>query len=275
MNMRNLIWLMTAAVALGVPVAVAEESGFDLYHMSPDLHDKASLQRGMRTYMNYCIACHSLKYQRYERTADDLGIPHELVLEHLAFDPDTKIGDLMDNNLTIDNAKAWFGAVPPDLTMYTRLKGGPDYLYTYLKTFHADESRPFGVNNLLFENVGMPHVLLELQGLQETRCVDVPKVNAVGIPERDSNTNRPIVTTTCGMDLVPRGYSPLVAREGAGQLTPAEYDQVVYDLSNFLHYTAEPMRLERQQIGVYVLLFLAFFFVFALLLEREYWKDVH
>mgnify|MGYP001157218702 FL=1 len=260
-------WVRLAGAAGG--------TDFPLHEMEPNLDDKASLQRGMRTYMNYCMGCHSLKYQRYERTADDIGIPHDLVLEHLVFDKSTKIGDLMENNMSVENAKTWFGAVPPDLTLYTKLKKGPNYLYTYLRTFYADESRPFGVNNLLFENVGMPHALIELQGMQTLRCVDVPSVNEVGVPNRDPATNKPIVNKTCGMDLIPRGHDPLVPADGSGSLSPKEYDRVVYDLVNFLTYVGDPGKQNREQVGVYVLLFLAFFFVFAWLLEREYWKDVH
>ncbi len=277
---RATTWVGRWALAVGLIAcaglaSAAGGTDFPLHEMEPDLDDKASLQRGMRTYMNYCMGCHSLKYQRYERTADDIGIPHYLVLEHLVFDKSTKIGDLMENNMSVENAKTWFGAVPPDLTLYTKLKKGPNYLYTYLRTFYADEERPFGVNNLLFENVGMPHALLELQGMQRLRCIDVPSLNEVGIPNRDPETNRPIVDRTCGMDLVPRGHTPLIPADGTGSLTAEEYDQVVYDLVNFLYYVGEPGRQDRERVGGYVLLFLAFFFVFAWLLEREYWKDVH
>ena len=135
--------------------------------MTPNLSDQGSLQRGAQTYMNYCLGCHSLKYQRYKRTAEDIGVPESLMLQHLVFDPNTKIGSLIENSISSDNAKSWFGAVPPDLTLYTQLKGGPEYLYTYLLTFYEDPSRPLGANNLVYENVGMPHALAELQGVQE------------------------------------------------------------------------------------------------------------
>ena len=154
----------------GLAFAAGGESPIPLYEMEPDIRDQASLQRGAKTFMNYCLGCHGLQYQRYNRTADDLGIPHDLMMEHLVFDPDAKVGDLMKSSMTVDNAKQWFGSVPPDLTMYTILKGGPDYLYTYMKVFYEDKARPFGMNNLLFENVGMPHVLLGLQGLQRKVC---------------------------------------------------------------------------------------------------------
>ncbi len=260
--------------------AYAAEATYPLDEMEPDLEDQASLQRGARTYMNYCLGCHSLQYQRYERTADDLGIPHDLMMEHLVFEPSARIGDLMNTNLSKEDAKEWFGAVPPDLTLYTSLKGGPlkggpDYLYTYMRVFYEDTTRPFGMNNLLFENVGMPHPLLELQGLQRKVCKQIPKLAANGGEMRDPLSGEPITEEKCGDDLVDRGYSPLEVVEGTGQLTPEEYDQVIYDLVNFLYYTSEPSRLDRERMGVYVLLFLAFFFVFTWLLGREYTKEFH
>ena len=236
--------LLTFAALIFVTVSVsAAESEFPLQEMTPDLDDKASLQRGAKTYMNYCLGCHSLKYQRYERTANDLEIPHDLMLEHLVFDPDTRIGGLIENNMSDESAKAWFGAVPPDLTLYTSLKGGPEYIYTYLKSFYSDPDRPFGMNNQVFENVGMPHVLLDLQGMQKKVC------------ENES----------CSLEL----------NVGSGSQTAEEYDQTVYDLTNFLYYISEPTRQERERLGVYVLLFLAFFFVFTYLLGREYTKEFH
>jgi cytochrome c1 len=146
--------------------ASAEDAAYPLDHIEPDIHNQPSLQRGAKTYLNYCMGCHSLQYQRYKRTAADLGIPENLMLEHLVFDPDTRIGDLMENTMSGKNARNWFGASPPDLTLHSNLKGGPDWLYTYLRTFYRDDARPFGMNNLLFENVGMPHALLNLQGMQ-------------------------------------------------------------------------------------------------------------
>ena len=239
----------------------AAESTIPLLPMTPDLDDKASLQRGAKTYMNYCLGCHSLQYQRYERTANDLGIPHELMLEHLVFDPDTRIGSLIENSMALSSAKAWFGAAPPDLTLYTSLKGTPDYLYTYLKSFYADPARPLGVNNLLFENVGMPHVLLDLQGLPRKVCRT--KLEADGSTQEQCNT-----------DVIVDGRYMLKV-DDSGSMSPEEYDQVAYDLTNFLYYVAEPTRQERERLGTYVLLFLAFFFVFTYLLGREYTKEFH
>ena len=271
--MLALAMLVLAMLAPGL--ALAAEATYPLDDIDLDLHDKASLQRGARTYMNYCLGCHTLQYQRFERTADDLGIPHDMMTEHLVFEPSARIGDLITNNLSVEDAKAWFGAVPPDLTLYTSLKGGPEYLYTYMRVFYEDRSRPFGVNNLLFENVGMPHPLLDLQGLQRKTCKQIPRLAANGGEMRDPLSGEPVLVKKCDQALVERGYSPLVTVEGTGSMTAEEYDQVIYDLTNFLYYVSEPSRLERQRMGVYVLLFLAFFYVFTWLLGREYQKEFH
>lgn len=266
---------LTFLLLLVSSVSFAAGSGYPLDHMDPDLDDKASLQRGLQTYMNYCMGCHSLGYQRYKRTAEDLGIPEDLMLEHIVFDPAGQIGDLMDNNMTVDYAKAAFGAVPPDLTLHANLKGGPDWFYTYMRTFYQDPSRPLGANNLVFENVGMPHVLEGLQGtVIRPECMQVPKLAPNGGQVRDANDNL-VTTEMCGSDITDAGHYPLELVEGSGELSPEEYDQLVYDLTNFMYYVAEPSRAEREQIGIYVLLFLAFFYVFAWLLGREYHKEFH
>lgn len=272
----SLVMLMLVGLALpGLAVAAGGDLPIPLDQMTPDLDDKASLQRGAQTYMNYCMACHSLKYQRYNRTARDLGIPEDLMMEYLVFDPSARVGDLGNNAMAVDSAKQWFGSVPPDLTLYTKLQGGPDYLYTYMRVFYEDKTRPFGVNNLLFENVGMPHPLVELQGLQRKVCKQIPMLAENGGEMRDPLTGIPVTEEKCGQDLIDRGFSPLELEEGSGSLTPDEYDQLIYDLSNFLYYVGDPSRQERERIGVYVLLFLAFFFVFTVMLGREYTKEFH
>ncbi|MFT7090771.1 MAG: cytochrome c1 [Candidatus Azotimanducaceae bacterium] len=257
-------------------VGFGASSGYPLDHIDPDLSDKASLQRGLQTYMNYCMGCHSLQYQRYKRTAEDLDIPEDLMLEHIVFDPEGQIGSLMTNTMTSDHAKAFFGAAPPDLTLHSNLKGGPDWIYTYLRTFYVDDSRPLGVNNLVFENVGMPHVLAGLQGTQvRPECMQLPQKASNGGVMRDSLTDEVLTTELCGKDIVDAGYYPLELLEGTGSMTPEAYDQSIYDLANFMYYVGEPARIDRTRIGVYVLLFLAFFYVFAWLLGREYHKEFH
>jgi len=230
--------------------AVGSESAYNCGTMpcdsiEVDPANKASLQRGAAVYMSYCMGCHSLQYSRYNRVARDLEIPEDLFQANLMFDPSIKLGALMDNAMDKANAKVWFGATPPDLTLVSRARQ-PEWLYTYLRNFYADDSRPYGVNNRVFPKVGMPHVLLELQGLPS--CV-----------EGESGHG------TC---------ASLEVAE-AGTLSGEEFDAAVYDLVNFLAYTAEPMKLQRQSMGIYVMLFLAVFFVFGWLLSREYWKDVH
>jgi cytochrome c1 len=267
--------LLVVLIALLPASVMAATSGAHLEHMTPDLEDKASLQRGVRTYLNYCMGCHSLKYQRYERTADDLGIPHEMFLENLVFDKNVAIGSLMENSLNTKSARNWFGTASPDLTLVTRLRGVP-WVYTYLKTFYIDASRPFGVNNLVFENVGMPHVLMELQGAQiRNACRALPKIAANGDEMRDPLTSEALTEEVCGIEIVNRGYNPLELVADTGKLAAEEYDRVIYDLVNFLYYVGEPSRLERESLGVYVLFFLAFLFVLTYLLNREYWKDIH
>jgi ubiquinol-cytochrome c reductase cytochrome b subunit len=225
-----------------------------------DIGDKESLQNGAKVFMNYCMGCHSLKYARYNRVAEDLGIPEDLMRGNLIADPDVQTGALMNNAMDIDRAKVWFGAAPPDLTLIARART-PDYLYTYLRTFYQDPSRPYGVNNRAFPNVGMPHALLELQGLMA--CA--PAAEHGGEMDSLSGTEVSGHSDPCG--------SFEVVQEGS--MSVEEYDETIYDLVNFLAYTAEPIKADRQRIGIYALLFIAVFFVFATLLNREYWKDVH
>jgi ubiquinol-cytochrome c reductase cytochrome b subunit len=225
-------------------------------------HDKASLQRGAQLYVNYCMGCHSLQYSRYNRVAADLGIPEDLFEANLVFDPDVKIGSLMSNAMDKGDAKKWFGAAPPDLTLVSRARQ-PEWLYTYLRSFYKDDTRPYGFNNKVFKDVGMPHALLELQGMQE--CAPGPVLAHNGGVKRDPLTGVDILENPCGKFEI----------TFAGEMTPQEFDGAVYDLVNFLAYVAEPMATDRHRIGIYALLFIALFTVFAWLLNREYWKDVH
>jgi ubiquinol-cytochrome c reductase cytochrome b subunit len=194
--------------------------------------------------------------------ANDLGIPEDLMMANMVFDPTVKFGDLMENAMDDANAKTWFGANPPDLTLVSRARQ-PEWLYTYLRTFYRDDTRPYGVNNKVFKDVGMPHVMLELQGMQE--CAMGPTKAANGGIKRDPLTGEDILAEPCGQ----------LAVTEPGTMTPEEFDGAMYDLVNFLAYTAEPIAAERQRLGLFVLLFIAIFTVFAWLLNREYWKDVH
>jgi len=256
--------LLLAFFLLPGVLSAAASSDWHMEPMDPDLENLPSLQNGARLYVNYCLGCHSLQYQRYERTADDLQIPHEIALENLVF-TGQKIGGLITNAMDRDQANNWFGVPPPDITMVTRVRG-VDWVYNYMKTFYLDESRPLGVNNKVFPNVGMPHALLDLQGIQRSACIQVPKIAENGGEMRDPLVpGQPITEEKCGQ---------LVLEDGTGLYTAEEYDQAVYDITNFLYYVSDPSRLERNRLGVYVLLFLVILFVFTWLLGREYNKAV-
>ena len=230
-------------------VALASSGSVHLDKAPIDLTDKASLQRGAKLFMNYCLGCHSMKYQRYQRTFNDLGIPDELGQEHLQFTGE-KVADYITRAMPEDAAAGWFGAAPPDLTLVARVRG-EDWIYTYLRSFYVDESRPFGVNNTVFPEVGMPHVLQPLQG---TPTMAYEKVMVDG-------------------EMVERYVG--IKSDGKGALSPEEYDQAVADIVNFLEYTGEPAKLESHRIGKWVLVFIAVLFVFVYLLKKEYWREVH
>ncbi|MEM1231282.1 MAG: cytochrome c1 [Pseudomonadota bacterium] len=262
----GLLALLLAAAFAWMPVAQsATEIDWDMESIETDLKDLPSLQNGFKLYMNYCIGCHSLQFQRYERTADDLEIPHEIVLENLVF-TGQKIGGLMTSAMDPEKAKNWFGAPPPDLTMVARVRG-TEWIYNYLKTFYVDETRPLGVNNKVFPNVGMPHVLADLQGVQREGCLQVPKIAANGGEQRDPlEQGKAVTEEQCGL---------LYVEEGSGVYTPEEYDAAMYDLTNFLYYVGDPSRMERHRIGIFVLLFLIILGGCTYLLNREIWKGIH
>ncbi len=242
--------LILVATLLFAPLLAMGSGGHTLEKANIDLTDQASLQRGAKYFVNYCMGCHSLKYMRYNRMAADLGIGEAELRQNLIFDG-SKPGSLMNNAMRPEDGEAWFGTAVPDLTLVTRWRS-PDWLYTYLKSFYADPSRPYGVNNLIFPNVGMPHVLAGLQGIQEP---------VFATHETESGEK---VEKVVG-----------VSHPTGGSLTPEAYDGMVRDLTAFLTYIGEPIRLERQHLGVYVLLFLGLFFIVAYALKKEYWKDVH
>ena len=242
--MRNfgslLVGVVVLAFMIGSPSSwSAAKNDWPMEGFEPDLTNLPSLQNGFKLYANYCLGCHGLQYQRYGRTADDLGVPRELALESVVF-TGQKIGELITTSMDPDQAKSWFGATPPDLTLEARLRS-PEWIYNYLKTFYVDDSRPLGVNNGVYPNVGMPNVLLSLQGVQRY----------------DKENGK------------------LLVEEGSGSMNAEEFDAAIYDLSNFLYYVGEPSRLERQRLGIYVLLFLVILGTFTFLLNREFEKDVH
>ncbi|MBZ2167147.1 MULTISPECIES: cytochrome c1 [Marinobacter] len=251
--MRKLIFglFIAALPALGL----AAGASVPLDHIETDHTNKESLQRGAALFTNYCMGCHSMEYARYKRVSDDLEIPAELFEENLIF-TGAKIGELMKNSMNKDMAADWFGAPPPDLTLETRLRG-ESWVYSYLRGFYQDDSRPLGVNNVVYANVGMPHVMVDLQGL----CAVEPSIGVdASVEPLSGNINNGDVC-------------PEYAIEGS--MSAAEFDQAMYDLTNFMSYMADPIRVERERLGMFVLIFVAIFFIFAYLLNREYWKDVH
>ncbi|HEY7865731.1 MAG TPA: cytochrome c1 [Psychromonas sp.] len=241
--------LMIALLALLPTLVFGSGAAVHLDKADYDLSDKASLQSGAKLFMNYCFACHSTGHQRYQRVATDLGIPDALMAENLIF-TDSKIGELMKNSMDSTSAAKWFGAPPPDLTLEARLRG-PDWIYTYLRSFYADPTRPFGVNNTVFPEVGMPHVLEELQG----------------VPTAIYET-----TVHEGVE-----HKAIIGFEsnGQGEMSSDEYDKAVLNLVNFLVYAGEPNKLERQSLGVWVIGFLVILFILSYLLKKEYWRDIH
>ena len=212
-----------------------------------DLNDQASLQRGAQLYMNNCAGCHSLKFLRYSRMAEDLGLTEEEVMTNLNF-TGAKFGEQIMVAMPADHATKWFGKMPPDLSLISRVRGS-DWIYTYLKSFYLDETRPLGWNNKLFPNASMPNPLWQLQGMQHA---EFSEPDAIG--ERHVESLK--VTQP-------------------GRQTAAEFDQTARDITNFLEYVGEPAALKRQSMGVWVILFLVALTFLAFLLKQEYWKDVH
>ena len=226
-----------------------------------DLDDQASLQRGARIFVNYCLSCHSAAYMRYNRMGHDLGLSEELVEENLLFAAD-KVGDLMKAVMPAADARDWFGTAPPDLTLISRSRGA-DWIYTYMRSFYRDNKAPSGWNNTVFPNVAMPHVLYEWQGEQQPAYKTVKRTVTV---EQDGKSVK--------KEVEEQVFDKFVL-ERQGSMSPQEYNKAMRDLTNFLVYLGEPAKLSRYRIGVFVLLFLAVFLVFAYLLKKEYWKDVH
>lgn len=258
--------VLSLAVAAGSlraaeePAAGAHEEGAPLgtswqsWRADNQVSNLDSLQRGARNFMSYCQGCHSLKYVRYSRLASDLGIP-ERQLEQYLVPPGAKPADYILTSMPAADSETWFGKTPPDLSLMARARG-TDYLYQFLKTFYVDPSRQTGVNNLRLENVAMPHVLSELEGMKKAVYKNVETTGADGKPH---------------MERVLQKFEIIAP----GRLTAAEYDRFVRDTVNFLDYAGEPTQTKRRALGVWVVLFLLVFTWLAWLLKKEYWKDVH
>ncbi|MBX9268111.1 cytochrome c1 [Chromobacterium violaceum] len=254
--MNNKIRHLIAAAALALPFAMpvfANEGGPALDKANIDIQDTESLQRGAQIFANYCLSCHSASMMRYNRL-EDIGLSEEQIKADL-MPEGAKIGDPMNIAMNKQDAKAWFGATPPDLSLIARSRGA-DYLYSYLRGFYRDPSRPTGWNNLVFDKVGMPHIFWEWQGEQELKTVK----NAEGHEEYK-------------LELVKAGT---LTKLENGKANTAEFDRRMRDLTNFLVYIGEPAAVKRQQIGYVVVMFLGLLlFPLVYLLKKEYWRDVH
>jgi ubiquinol-cytochrome c reductase cytochrome c1 subunit len=247
---------LIAALALVPVLALASEGEFALDQAPDRTKNLPALQNGAKLFVNYCLNCHSASVMRYNRLRD-IGLNEDQIKNNLAFTTD-KVGDLMKVAMTTKDAKEWFGAAPPDLSVIARAKAsgagsGADWLYTYLRTFYKDDSRPTGWNNLVFPNVGMPHVLWELQGVRSAKFVE----------EKDPHDPSKTEHKFAGFEQIK-----------PGKLSAIEYDNATADLVGYLQWMSEPAQNTRKRLGVWVLLFLGLFTVLAWRLNASYWKDV-
>ena len=237
--------LLAASVMALAPLSTATADGFQMESANNDITNQASLQRGAKYYMNYCLGCHSLEHVRYQRLSDDLGIPEEQFLDNLAFTGE-ELGDMVKIGMPPEDSEDWFGVEPPDLSLVARSRGS-DWIYNFLRSFYVDDQTLTGTNNKVLENTAMPHVLWSYQGYQEATYEE----------DRDG-------------DEVFAGFETIQE----GRMSAQEYDRMVRDITNFLDYVGEPIRADRQRMGFWVLAFIGVFIFFAWLLKREYWRDI-
>lgn len=246
---------LIAILALVPGLVLAASGGHPLDKM-PQQQTMTSLQNGAKLFVNYCLNCHSASSMRYNRLKD-LGLTEEQIKTNLLFSAD-KVGELMTTALRPQDAKEWFGVVPPDLSVIARAKSssagtGADYLYTYLRTFYQDEARPTGWNNLVVPNVAMPHVMWQLQGVRTVKMVE----------ETDPHDATKKIHKFAGFETVSKGT-----------MTPLEFDAATADLVNYMSWMAEPAAQTRRKMGVWVLFLMSTFALFAWLLSKSYWKEV-
>ncbi len=243
MNAIKKLWML--ALLLTVPaMASANGNGVHLDKAPIDLKDRVSLQRGAKTFTTYCLSCHSASYMRYNRLKD-LGLNEEQLRKDLLLPADLKLGSTMQAAMDKDAAKQVYGVAPPDLSVISRSRS-PDWLYAYLRSFYVDSKRPSGWNNTVFPNVGMPHILAELQGEQELH-----------VENYEGHEVKRLVLTK------------------PGSMKPDEYNAAVGDLVNYLVFMGEPAKMVRHQIGWIVLGFLFILFLLVYALKKEIWRDVH
>ncbi|MCG6871610.1 MAG: cytochrome c1 [Gammaproteobacteria bacterium] len=241
--MKRTVFLICLLLA---PLAATAAGGNgQLDEVKIDLRDKQALQRGARLFVNFCLSCHSAGYMRYDRMGKDLGIPEAVLKDNFLFSAH-RPGDLMKATMPHDDAKLWFGTAPPDLSLVARSRG-PEWFYTYMRSFYQDEVSPSGWNNRVFPHVAMPHVLYEWQGTQQA------------IFHKDEHGQQ---------------HFERFELTKAGSMSPEEYDAAMHDLTNFMVYLGEPAKLHRYNIGVFVLIFMAIFTLLMYALKKEYWTDV-
>ena len=237
--MRTILFaLLISLVSVTSSQVSAASGGIHLDPVEIDLSDKASLQRGAKTFVNYCLSCHEAAFMRYNRMATDLDLTEEQVIQNLMF-ASAKIGDTMTVAMRAEDAEKWFGVTPPDLSVISRARG-TDWLNTYLRTFYLDDSKPVGTNNLAFKDVGMPHVFWEQQGYFAN-------------------------------DIETGGLTPVTE----GTLSTHDYNLMVADLVNFLAYVGEPSKIQRLALGKWVLLYLVLLFLVAYPMKKAFWRDIH
>lgn len=251
--MKKIVWQILGglAVALTMNAVHASSSSFPLDAAPKRVNSEAALQNGAKLFVNYCLNCHGAVSMRYNRLRD-IGLTDEQIKQNLLFSGE-KVGDMMTVAISPKDAKAWFGAMPPDLSVIARAKGA-DYLYTYLRTFYKDETKATGWNNMAFPSVGMPHVMWELQGVRTAKYAE----------EKDPHDATKTVHVFKGFEQV----TP-------GKLNSQQFDDAMADLVAYLQWMGEPAQLDRKRLGVWVLMFLAVFTVLAWGLNKSYWKDIH
>lgn len=240
--MKKLITILLLMLPFSV---MAAGGGIELDDADIDLTDNASLRRGAKSYVTYCLGCHSAKHIRYLRMSYDFEIDEDTVLNEIAPEG-AGIFDEMHSAMNAQDAEKWFGIDPPDLSLIARSRGA-DWLYTYLRSFYVDKSKILGVNNAVHKDVGMLNPFWQIQGLQQ-----------------------PVFKNISGHETL-----TMVKMSEPGTMTTKEFDQLVNDLVNFLVYIGEPHQLERQRIGKYVLFYILLFIAVAYFLKKEYWKDIH
>jgi ubiquinol-cytochrome c reductase cytochrome c1 subunit len=257
--LRSLSRVLALGLLLNPLLALASSEGGAMESAGIDLGDKASLQRGAGLYMSYCSGCHALSYQRYSRIAEDLDLSVEDVEKYL-IPNGQKIGETINTGMTADHGLAFFGKAPPDLSVEARAKAeGADWIYNYLKSFYIDESRPVGWNNTVFPGASMPNPLWEMQGIQHAKTEPKHKGASCAHGEYQGGCIE--------------GFAIPEAQKGT--MSAEEFDLAARDIAAFLAYVGEPAEMRRQAMGVWVVLFLAFFTLLAWLLKQEYWRDVH